>query len=62
MEKSYASVAYVNFLFGIFCAHWAQGSSRNAWLWFFLGFFFGPITGIVLAVKNTEDIKVALSA
>jgi len=24
MEKDYASVAYVNFLFGIFCAYWAQ--------------------------------------
>jgi hypothetical protein len=45
----------VFFLFGIFCAYWAQGTSRNAWLWFFLGLFFAPITGLVLLAKNSED-------
>ena len=54
MEREYASVAYVNFLFGIFCAYWARSTSRNAWLWFFMGFFFAPITGIVLAAKNAS--------
>ncbi len=58
MEREYASVAYVNFLFGIFCAYWAQTTSCSPWLWFFMGFLFGPITGIVLAAKNGGDPKV----
>jgi hypothetical protein len=57
VEQDYASVAYVNFLFGIFCAYWAQTTDRSAWLWFFMGIFFGPITGIVLASKNSNDLK-----
>jgi len=42
------------FLFGIFCAYWAQETNRNAWLWFFLGLFFPPITGLVLLYKNSK--------
>lgn len=57
MQQPYASVAYVNFLFGIFCAYWAQATNRSSWLWFFMGLFFGPITGVVLAVKNAGDPK-----
>jgi hypothetical protein len=57
MDRDYASVAYVNFLFGIFCAYWAQGTRRSAWLWFFMGLLFGPITGIVLASKNATDLR-----
>jgi hypothetical protein len=57
MEGNYASIGYVNFLFGIFCAHWAQGTRRNAWLWFFLGLCFAPITGVVLASKNAADLR-----
>jgi hypothetical protein len=45
----------VTFLFGIFCAYWAQTTKRNAYLWFFLGFFFAPITGLVLLLKNSTD-------
>jgi hypothetical protein len=55
METEYASVALVQFLFGIFCAYWAQTTSRNAWLWFFVGWFFAPITGIVLIYKNARE-------
>ena len=55
METEYASVALVQFLFGIFCAYWAQTTQRNAWLWFFLGWFFAPITAIVLMYKNTRE-------
>ena len=40
------------FLFGIFCALWAQNTGRNAWLWFFLGAFFHVITVLVLLAKN----------
>jgi hypothetical protein len=46
---------FVCFLFAIFCAYWAQTTKRNAWLWFFLGLFFAPITGLVLLFKNSTD-------
>jgi len=42
-------------LFGAFCALWAQNTNRNPWLWFFLGLFFSVITVIVLLVKNAGD-------
>jgi len=58
VDNEYASIAYVNFLFGIYCATWARSSGRSAWGWFFLGFFFAPITGIVLASKHAEDVDV----
>ena len=44
------------FLFGVFCALWAQNTGRSAWLWFFLGLFFSVITVIVLLIKNSEDL------
>jgi hypothetical protein len=44
------------FLFGVFCALWAQNSGRSAWLWFFLGLFFSVITVIVLLSKNSNDL------
>lgn len=50
-----ASVGFVIFLFGAFCALWAQNSGRNAWLWFFLGVFFNFITVLVLLSKNSSD-------
>lgn len=43
------------FLFGAFCALWAQNTSRNPWLWFFLGLFFNVITVLVLLSKNSND-------
>jgi hypothetical protein len=52
---NYASVALVHFLFGIFCAYWARTTDRNPWLWFFLGFFFAPITGLILLNENSKD-------
>jgi formate hydrogenlyase subunit 3/multisubunit Na+/H+ antiporter MnhD subunit len=51
----YATEGTVFFLFGIFCAYWAQTTNRSAWLWFFLGLFFAPITGIFLVYKNSND-------
>jgi len=53
---TYASVALVQFLFGIFCAYWAQTTGRNEWLWFFLGFIFAPIAGIVLLIENKKEM------
>ena len=52
-----ASAGFVIFLFGAFCALWAQNSGRNAWLWFFLGVFFNFITVLVLLWKNSADRK-----
>jgi hypothetical protein len=43
------------FLFGAFCALWAQNTGRNAWLWFFLGLLFSVITVLVLLYKNSND-------
>lgn len=43
------------FLFGAFCALWAQNTDRNAWLWFFMGLFFNVITVFVLLYKNAND-------
>jgi hypothetical protein len=51
----YASVALVHYLFGIFCAYWAQTRGRSPWLWFFLGFFFAPITGLILLNENRKE-------
>jgi hypothetical protein len=46
----------VLFLFGAFCALWAQHSGRSGWLWFFLDLFFSVITVLVLLAKNSGDI------
>ena len=46
----------VLFLFGAFCALWAQNSGRSGWLWFFLGLLFSVITVLVLLAKNSGDI------
>jgi hypothetical protein len=52
--ESYASVGLVFYLFGIFCAYWAQTTGRSAWTWFFVGWFLAPIAGLVLLKKNAE--------
>lgn len=49
-----ATTGLVLFLFGVFCAFWAQETGRSAWGWFFLGLFFGPVTTIVLLAKNSK--------
>jgi hypothetical protein len=50
-----ATTSLVLFLYGVFCALWAQRTNRSAWGWFFLGLFFGPFTTIVLLSKNAQD-------
>ena len=42
------------FLFGAFCALWAQNTGRNAWLWFFLGVMFHVFAVAILLYKNTH--------
>jgi len=50
-----ASGGAVVFLFGAFCALWAQNTGRSAWLWFFLGLIFSVLAVLVLLFKNAED-------
>ena len=50
-----AAGGMVSFLFGAFCALWAQNSKRSAWLWFFLGLFFSILAVIALLIKNSGD-------
>ena len=57
MSNNYASVGFVTFLFGIFCAYWAQMTKRNSWAWFFFGLFLGPIAGVVLLHKNRNELN-----
>ena len=45
------------FLFGIFCAYWAQEKGRNAWFWFFAGALLGPLTGLILLYLNRRQKK-----
>lgn len=53
----YASTGMVFYLFGLFCAYWAQQSRRSAWLWFFAGAFLAPITGVVLLILNARQLN-----
>jgi hypothetical protein len=55
--QTHSSDGGVLFLFGAFCALWAQNTNRNAWLWFFLGLFFSVITVLVLLAKNSGDLE-----
>jgi hypothetical protein len=52
---NYAPLGMVLFLFGGFCALWAQNSHRSAWIWFFAGALFSIITVIVLLIKNADE-------
>ncbi|MCV6625890.1 MAG: hypothetical protein OIF38_07325 [Cellvibrionaceae bacterium] len=55
MELGYASASWVSFLFAVFCAYWAIETRRNAWLWFFCGFFFSVLAGLALLYKHGRD-------
>lgn len=50
-----ATSGLVLFLFGVFCALWAQETNRGAWGWFFFGLFLGPIAAVVLLQKNAKE-------
>ena len=50
-----ADLGLVLFLFGGFCAIWAQNTKRNPWMWFFLGLLFSVITVLFLLYKNADD-------
>jgi hypothetical protein len=59
-QSRFATTGFVTFLFGVFCAYWAQTTRRNAWLWFFLGLILAPVTGLVLLYKNAKDREAAV--
>ena len=54
MNGDYASTGLVFYLFAIFCAYWAQETSRSSLTWFFLGLFCAPFTGLALLSKNAS--------
>jgi len=53
--KNASDTGLVLFLFGAFCALWAQNTGRSAWLWFFLGLFFNVLAILFLLTKNSND-------
>ena len=55
----FGSAGSVAFLFGAFCALWAQNTRRGPWLWFFLGLFFSVFAVIAVLVKNRSDQRAA---
>lgn len=56
LTRSSSAAGGVFILFGAFCALWAQGTRRNAWLWFFMGAIFSIISVLVLLYKNSKDL------
>jgi uncharacterized membrane protein YfcA len=47
------------FLFGAFCALWAQNTGRRAWLWFFFGLFLNVIAVLFVLIRNSNDREAA---
>lgn len=56
LERAGRNYAPASLVAGVLAALWAQNTRRNAWLWFFTGVFFAPITLVVLLYKNSVDI------
>ncbi len=52
-----ASTGVVFYLFGIFCALWAQNTGRSALVWFVLGLFFNIVTVLFLLTRNAEGLR-----
>ena len=57
LAEESGGIAIVLFLFGAFCALWAQSSGRSAWLWFFLGVIFHVIAVLFVLSKNGADLR-----
>lgn len=56
LERAGRNYAPASFVAGVLAALWAQNTRRNAWLWFFMGVLFAPITLLILLYKNSADI------
>ena len=61
MEYTVVNQGMFSFLFGIFCAYWAQETNRNAWGWFFFGLILPPFAGIILCILNSDEKKQKIS-
>jgi len=55
--QGYAPMFMVLFLFGSFCALWAQNTGRNPWSWFFIGMLFSILTVAFLLSINSKDLQ-----
>ena len=53
----YASSTGVLFLYGAFCALWAQNTRRSPWLWFVLGVFLSFAALLILLSRNSLDTR-----
>ncbi|MCH7565833.1 MAG: hypothetical protein IH968_18645 [Gemmatimonadetes bacterium] len=62
MDGDYAPIILVFYLFAIFSAYWAQETGRSPLLWFFLGLFFAPFTGLSLLSKNSAEASTQSAA
>ena len=51
------NAAVLMFLFGAFCAIWAQNTDRNAWLWFGAGFLLTFVTVLYILWLNPKPKK-----
>lgn len=49
------SKGYVGFLFGCFCAYWAQENGRDPLLWLLFGWLLAPIAGLAILYLNARD-------
>ena len=52
-----AETGMVLFLFGAFCALWAQNRGRSGLAWFVAGAFFNVITVLVLLAINGREVR-----
>lgn len=52
---SYTPIAMVLFLFGGFCAVWAQNTGRNTWFWFFSGIVFSVLAVMSIIFINSNN-------
>ena len=53
--SSAATGGMLAFLFGAFCALWAQNTNRSWLLWFLAGALLSVVAVIVLLIKNSND-------
>ena len=52
-----AETGMVLFLFGAFCALWAQNRGRSAWAWFFGGALFSVAAVVLLLIINGREAR-----
>jgi hypothetical protein len=57
VDRLYSGLASVGFIVGAICALWAQNTARNAWLWFFAGFFLSFFALLALLYQNSRDLE-----